>query len=330
MKSETMIFLLVLVIPVSCTSQSENNRETHLSNTIYNISTNRTGKFLFNDLFNLASTLTGAAPSIDDEEDYSEDDGFKGKNCSCECGFSNQENRIVGGRPTGVNKYPWIARLMYQGHYHCGASLLSEDYVLTAAHCVRKLKRSQIKIVLGDHDLTTTNETMAKMRSVAAIIKHRNFDSNSYNHDIALLKLRKSVVFTKNIKPICLPGNLNDPSGKTGTVIGWGRTAEGGGLPSVVQEVQVPILTQQQCRAMKYRSSRITNYMLCAGRGSHDSCQGDSGGPLIINNGERYEIAGIVSWGVGCGRPGYPGVYTRVGKYINWLKYNLEDSCLCS
>lgn len=76
--------------------------------------------------------------------------------------------------------------------------------MLTAAHCVRKLKRSKIRVVLGDHDQTTTAEAPAKMRAVAAIIRHRNFDADTYNHDIALLKLRKSVQFSKNIRPICL------------------------------------------------------------------------------------------------------------------------------
>lgn len=83
-----------------------------------------------------------------------------------------------------------------------------------------------------------------------------------------------------------------DPAGKTGTVIGWGKTAEDGLLPGIVQEVQVPILTLSQCRAMKYRSSRITSYMLCAGKGAMDSCQGDSGGPLVVHNGDKYEIVG--------------------------------------
>ena len=86
-----------------------------------------------------------------------------------------------------------------------------------------------------------------------------------------------------------------DPAGKTGTVVGWGRTTEGGMLPNVVQEVEVPILTLSQCRAMKYRASRITSYMLCAGRGAMDSCQGDSGGPLLVPNGDKYEIVGELS-----------------------------------
>ncbi|XP_026471296.1 trypsin-1-like, partial [Ctenocephalides felis] len=246
-----------------------------------------------------------------------------------DCGITNQEIRIVGGRPTGVNRYPWVARLVYDGQFHCGASLVSEDYVLTAAHCVRRLKRSKIRVILGDHDQFSTTETQAIMRAVSAIIRHRNFDANSYNHDIALLRLRKPVTFGKTIRPVCLPRTYSDPAGKEGTVVGWGRTSEGGTLPGIVQEVNVPILSLAQCRSMKYRASRITPNMLCAGKGRQDSCQGDSGGPLLIQTSERHEIVGIVSWGVGCGRPGYPGVYTRVGRYLSWIKNNLEDTCIC-
>lgn len=86
--------------------------------------------------------------------------------------------------------------------------------------------------------------------------------------------------------------SARDFAGKMGTVIGWGRTSEGGMLPNIVHEVDVPILTLDQCRAMKYRASRITTYMLCAGKGSQDSCQGDSGGPLLIHSGDKYEIIG--------------------------------------
>ncbi|CAG9134562.1 unnamed protein product [Plutella xylostella] len=342
---------------------------------------NRTARFLFDAFFGLEVPLLEEQSVEDDEEQ----DGTAVKDCSCacgranplprklECGGPNQENRIVGGLPAGLNRYPWMARIVYDGQFHCGASLLSKEYVLTAAHCVRKLKRSKIRVILGDHDQTITTESSAIMRAVTTIVRHRSFDADSYNNDIALLKLRKPVTFSKIIKPVCLPPTavttivrhrsfdadsynndiallklrkpvtfskiikpvclpptVFDPSGKEGIVVGWGRTSEGGQLPAVVQEVRVPILSLQQCRGMKYRASRITSNMLCAGRASTDSCQGDSGGPLLLQTGDKYQIVGIVSWGVGCGRPGYPGVYTRVTKYLPWLRANLRDTCLCA
>lgn len=117
-------------------------------------------------------------------------------------------------------------------------------------------------MILGDHDQFITTETPAIMRAVTAIVRHRNFDSNTYNHDIALLRLRKKVPFTKTISPICLPKEKTDPAGKVATVIGWGRTSEGGTLPGKLQQVNVPILTVNQCRNMKYRASRITTNMV--------------------------------------------------------------------
>ncbi|KAI5646907.1 trypsin domain-containing protein [Phthorimaea operculella] len=247
-----------------------------------------------------------------------------------ECGGANQENRIVGGMPAGTNRYPWMARIVYDGQFHCGASVLTKEYVLTAAHCVRKLKRTKIRVILGDHDQTITTESAAIMRAVTSIVRHRSFDADSYNNDIALLKLRKPITFNKIIKPVCLPPANLEPAGKQGIVVGWGRTSEGGQLPAIVQEVKVPILSLSQCRGMKYRASRITNNMLCAGRASTDSCQGDSGGPLLVQDGDKFQIVGIVSWGVGCGRPGYPGVYTRITRYLPWLRANLRDTCLCA
>uniref|UniRef100_A0A2S2QSA4 Trypsin-1 n=1 Tax=Sipha flava TaxID=143950 RepID=A0A2S2QSA4_9HEMI len=220
---------------------------------------------------------------------------------------------------------------MYEGHFHCGGSLINSDYVLTAAHCVRKLKKSRIRVVFGEHDQSITTDGETVTRVVSSIVRHRNFDVNSYNHDVALLRLRKSVSFSKSVRPICLPSATREPSGKLGTVVGWGRVSEGGNLADIVQEVQVPILSLAQCRASKYRPQRITANMICAGKGVEDSCQGDSGGPLLVNSDsdDKLEIVGIVSWGVGCGRPGYPGVYTRVTKYLDWIQKNMRDTCAC-
>ncbi|CAK1543949.1 unnamed protein product [Leptosia nina] len=330
-----VVIFHVLLVCYASWAREIKSFETTLDNHVS--SGNRTQRFLFDSIFGLEVPLLDEQSVEDDEEDTTQV-----RNCSCECGRANplpkkidcggpnQENRIVGGFPAGLNRYPWMVRLVYDGQFHCGGSLVTKEYVLTAAHCVRKLKRSKIRIILGDHDQTLTTESAAIMRAVTAIIRHRSFDADSYNNDIALLKLRKPVTFSKIIKPVCLPAASVDPAGKDGIVVGWGRTSEGGQLPAIVQEVRVPILSLQQCRGMKYRASRITNNMLCAGRASTDSCQGDSGGPLLVQQGDRYQIVGIVSWGVGCGRPGYPGVYTRITRYLPWLRANLRDTCLCA
>ncbi|XP_014467224.1 PREDICTED: serine protease hepsin-like [Dinoponera quadriceps] len=294
--------------PISCTSFFQEASDSQA----------RKGRFLFDDLFGIDIT---SSADVDEE---------RLRNCTCECGLSNQENRIVGGRPTIPNRYPWVARIVYDGRFHCGASLLNNDYVITAAHCLRRLKRSKIRIVLGDYDQYVNTDGVAVMRAVSAVIRHRNFDISSFNHDVALLRLRKSVKFSKKVRPVCLPQPDTDPAGKEGTVVGWGRTSEGGMLPAKVHEVQVPIYSLSQCRKMKYRANRITDNMICAGRGGQDSCQGDSGGPLLVQEADKLEIAGIVSWGVGCGKPGYPGVYTRVSRYLKWIHANMKDGCLCA
>uniref|UniRef100_T1IDF5 Peptidase S1 domain-containing protein n=1 Tax=Rhodnius prolixus TaxID=13249 RepID=T1IDF5_RHOPR len=178
--------------PAEASITPQQSVNAHLEQSIQDLltDTNGTGRLLFDDIF------FGTA-------DVEEKD--TPTNCSCKCGIVNQEIRIVGGRPTGVNRYPWVARLVYDGQFHCGASLLNGDYVLTAAHCVRRLKRSKIRVILGDHDQYVTTDAPAVMRAVSSVIRHRNFDLESYNHDIALLKLRKPVQFSKNISPVCLP-----------------------------------------------------------------------------------------------------------------------------
>nr|CAH7720529.1 unnamed protein product [Callosobruchus chinensis] len=318
-----LVMILCYVVLLVCGVHSQKNIKTNVPvQHTKKVSTSRQGRIFFNQLFGLTNLIAGGASFFDnavadDDDDDIFENTYKARNCTCECGVSNQENRIVGGRPTGINRYPWVARILYDGHYHCGASLLTEDFVLTAAHCVRRffrLKKSKIRVILGDHDASTSGEVPSMMRVVSAVIRHKKFDTETYNHDIALLKLRKPVQFNKQIRPICLPSSSVELGGLNATVVGWGRLAEGGQLPSVVHEVDVPILSLSQCRAMRYRASRITQYMLCAGSGSRDSCQGDSGGPLLIHRGDKYQIVGIVSWGVGCGRPGYPGVYTRVAQ----------------
>jgi secreted trypsin-like serine protease len=133
------------------------------------------------------------------------------------------------------------------------------------------------------------------------------------------------VQFTQQIRPICLPTVGNDFSGQTGTVIGWGSLRESGPQPSILQEVNIPIWSNRDCK-LKYGPAApggIVEHMLCAGQAARDSCSGDSGGPLMVNSGKWTQV-GIVSWGIGCGKGQYPGVYTRVEKFLPWIKKNLK------
>ena len=152
----------------------------------------------------------------------------------------------------------------------------------------------------------------------------------SYEYDIAVLKMSSAVDFKPNAIPICLPQNNDKLVGKTGSVTGWGRRSEYGQISTILREVQLPIISNKQCMSM-YRSSGqnewIPNIFLCAGtaRGGRDSCEGDSGGPLVVKSSNgRYMLAGVISWGIGCGDRNRPGVYTRITEFRSWIKRNTD------
>ena len=161
--------------------------------------------------------------------------------------------------------------------------------------------------------------------------------TTSILYDIALLKMVSPIDFNLNIIPICLPRPHESFVGEIGYATGWGRTIEGEltieyllNYNETLREVQLPIISNKQCESM-FRSSgktqRIPNICICAGttRGGKDTCKGDSGGPLVVkSNGGRYTLAGITSWGHGCGRPNRPGVYTNVSKLTSWIIRNTD------
>ncbi|KXJ75125.1 hypothetical protein RP20_CCG012291 [Aedes albopictus] len=123
--------------------------------------------------------------------------------------------------------------------------------------------------------------------------------------------------------------------GTNGLATGWGTLKEDGKPSCILQEVEVPVISNDVCSSeTNYTSSMITDNMMCAGYlgvGKKDSCQGDSGGPLVAERPDkRYELIGVVSWGNGCARPYYPGVYTRVTQYLDWIKENSNDGCFCN
>jgi len=240
--------------------------------------------------------------------------------------------RIVNGTQSCYGQFPWqvsVRRTSFFGFsstHRCGGALINELWVATAGHCVDDLLLPKIRVRIGEWDFSSTSEKDAHVeRKVKEKIVHHKYNFFTYEYDLALLKLEKRVDFQDNIIPICLPGNDDLLIGEMGIVAGWGRLSEGGQLPSILQYVSVPIVSNDKCKSMFLRAGRhevIPEIFMCAGYdlGGRDSCQGDSGGPLVVKGKDgRWFLGGIISWGIGCAEPNLPGVCTRISKFTDWI-----------
>lgn len=253
--------------------------------------------------------------------------------CGCVCGVPNRKQRIVGGQVTKLNEFPWIVALMKRGKFYCAGSLITRRHVLTAAHCADGFNVTDIRAVLGEHDRESKTDTVTVERKLVSAKVYPNFTVLTFNNDIAVLELESPVELGSTIRPACLPFDGNkDYTGRVAIVAGWGRTDERKPTASSLHKVAVPIMSKVECLKSGYPMGRITENMICAGYadGKKDACQGDSGGPLHVD-GERgfIETVGIVSWGRGCARPNYPGVYTKISNYLDWIDKQIGDECMC-
>ncbi|PTL76207.1 serine protease [Vitiosangium sp. GDMCC 1.1324] len=237
---------------------------------------------------------------------------------------------IVGGVEARPGSHPWIVSLQQYGSHFCGGSLIrvsptveASDIVVTAAHCVYD-GSSGLTVVAGAHDLNRPGAGQVSVSGERAVY-HSAYNPDTTLNDIAIIKLAKPIKFSSTIQPVFLPqAGEAVPDNTLGTVAGWGLTREGGyDTSSILMQVSVPTINSRELASM-YSKEGISidpKAMLGAGyrQGGKDSCQGDSGGPFVFKNGNNYVLQGIVSFGVGCARPGLPGVYTRVSSYISWI-----------
>ncbi|XP_073416718.1 serine protease 27-like [Dendrobates tinctorius] len=241
--------------------------------------------------------------------------------------------RIVGGTNSAVDEWPWQVSLHFNGNANCGGSLISDTWVLTAAHCFNTMPDPlAYTIYLGLYQLSDLQNPKAMSRTVKQIIIHPNYPSEQSSGDIALVKLESPVAFTSSIHPVYLPSRaVQLPEGTLCWVTGWGYVREEVPLtdPKTLQKVDVALIDSKNCETMymsddasESNSKLIQEDMFCAGyqEGKKDTCQGDSGGPLVCNVNGVWLQLGITSWGLGCASANRPGVYTRVQHYQSWLQ----------
>ncbi|XP_075796837.1 ovochymase-1 isoform X2 [Pelodiscus sinensis] len=252
-------------------------------------------------------------------------------------------SRIVGGRNSEAGDQPWQVSLKLGRSHFCGGSLIQEDVVVTAAHCVFTLEQKLVEnliVTVGEHNLRKADQQEQNI-PVSQITVHPDFNRLGYMHsDIALLHLKYRVKYGHRVQPICLPHK--DEAFETGTLCvasGWGRVSEAGELSSVLQEVELPIIDRGTCSAQLKQMNlpSLGSSMLCAGfpDGGKDACKGDSGGPLVCQRASGiWTLAGITSWGVGCARGwdalqksvserGSPGIFANVAELMDFVTQNI-------
>ena len=265
-----------------------------------------------------------------------------------------RQKRIIGGNNVKA-RIPWQAELQQWDEFICGGAIVSPHAVVTAAHCLSQSYHPRnypgiYKVVVGSLALGNPShipEPNQQNFTVTDFVLHPDWDPSTLSNDLAVVVISsetgEGVQWSPSVSPICLaipsspeegdkehPGAKASPilwtKGEEGLVSGFGHTEEGGQPAQTLQEANVPVVSEEQCKSSYREIDHLKQ--ICAGAdiGGIDSCQGDSGGPFAANVSGRYYLAGVVSFGYGCGRAGFPGVYTRVEHYLTWIHGEINKS----
>ncbi|XP_037709779.1 phenoloxidase-activating factor 2-like isoform X2 [Drosophila subpulchrella] len=256
------------------------------------------------------------------------------------CGMSNpnglDENQQVDGNEARPGQFPWVMALLNKGQYFGGGSLITPGLVLTAAHILLYKSTVYIKVRAGEWDLSSSGEVLPpEERQVTKIITHEAFNFSSGANNLALLFLDSPFEIKSHIQTICLPIPGKNFEGRRCMVAGWGkRSFDGTELLSIQQNIELPILYGLRCQHQLRQTSMGSNYtlpdsLICAGgQQGKDVCSRFGGSALFCaleGDPNRYEQAGIVNWGIKCGRENVPALYTHVSKFKEWIDPHLEQ-----
>nr|KAF6460854.1 plasminogen activator, tissue type [Molossus molossus] len=256
--------------------------------------------------------------------------------------YKRPEFRIKGGLFSDITSHPWQAAIFVQNRrspgerFLCGGILISSCWVLTAAHCLQeRYPLHHLRVVLGRTYRLIAGEEEQQFK-VEKYILHKEFDGDTYNNDIALLRLKSDSLQcaeeSASVRTVCLPeADLQLPDWTECELSGYGKhEASSLSYSERLKEAHVRLYPSSRCTSQYLSNRTVTSNMLCAGdtrsggnqANLHDACQGDSGGPLVCMKDNHMTLVGIISWGLGCGQKDVPGVYTKVTNYLNWIQDN--------
>lgn len=248
-----------------------------------------------------------------------------------------QDSRIIGGVPVEPGEHLWAVAILYERspnlwRQYCGGTLIAPQWVVTAAHC--QVQQGD-RLIIGTADISRPSGQGAyragHFYTAASVYNHGDYKvASKHDSDIALIRIDGATAVTP--APL-LQRDEATTDGEGATVIGWGHTIEGGNASDILRKVDIKFVDHPVCESnYRERNVTVTANMLCAGEDGKDSCQGDSGGGLFVydsdDDGETfgYRLAGVVSFGYGCARPRYPGVYTKVTNFHEWINRTMSGS----
>ncbi|KAK4872912.1 hypothetical protein RN001_014941 [Aquatica leii] len=229
------------------------------------------------------------------------------------------EIKVVGGSDAPEGAFPYQASLRKKGKHSCGGSLIGDQWILTAAHCVSKQDASKYTVVVGSNLISKGGDSY----DVEEFIPHEKYDPEVILHDIALIKLKNAVKLSDSVKKIELAGE-DTPSGKELVLSGWGLTGVGilqllSPPPNKLQTIKLMSISNDKC-AQAHPDGDIKASHLCTfTRIGEGACYGDSGGPLVADG----KQVGVVSWGIPCAK-GKPDVFTRTYSYLDWISEHIK------
>jgi len=229
---------------------------------------------------------------------------------------------IVGGQDVKeAGKWPWQASIQMWGSHICGAAIISDTWLVTAAHCVES-PASQLSVVLGMHDRNTQRQGDPTRYKISKIIQHPGWgpNDNGFPNDIALMKLSSTADLSgPYAQAVHLADSGTDFMGNTDCwITGWGKLNFLTGPPNILQEASVDVYSKSTCEASY--GSAIQDFHICVGkRNKSGACSGDSGGPLVCKEGDSYTLAGVTSFGLVTCSTQYPSVYSRISYFRDWI-----------